>query len=374
MVRTSRGIIQPMKISNVESYLLRLPYGDASAPRQGPTNWPTLDYVLLRIDTEEGISGWGDAFAYGVPLATKAALDHTIAPLLLGRDAAQIAALSYFLQHSNHLWGRYGVTLFAISGVDIALWDIAGKAAGLPLHRLLGGARREQIPAYASLFRYGDAERVAARTRQALDDGFTHIKLHEIRESEVRAARDACGDGVPLMVDTNCPWTPLQAREMAQRFQSYDLHWLEEPLFPPEDFASLARLQREVGIPLAAGENACTAFEFQKMIAADAVTYLQPSVTKVGGISEFRKVLALAEAHGRAVAPHTPYFGPGLLASLHLLATMGDDSLVEILCVDGLEATPYGEATATRDGMLQVPQAPGLGIDPDPDVLKDYAA
>ncbi|MDH3716084.1 MAG: mandelate racemase/muconate lactonizing enzyme family protein, partial [Gammaproteobacteria bacterium] len=148
----------------------------------------------------------------------------------------------------------------------------------------------------------------------------------------------------------------------------------EEPLFPPEDYASLCRLQRDVGISLAAGENACTVFDFQKMIAADAVTYLQPSVTKAGGITEFRKVLALAQAHGRAVAPHTPYYGPGLLASLHLLATMGDDSLVEILCVDGLEATPYGEATAARDGVLQVPQGPGLGLDPDPDVLKDYAA
>jgi len=362
-----------MKISHVETCLLRLPYGDASAPRQGPTNWPTLDYVLVRIDTDAGITGWGDAFAYGVPLATKAAVDHTIAPLLIGKDATQIAELSYFLQQANHLWGRYGVTLFAISGVDIALWDIAGKAAGLPLHRLFGGARREQIPAYASLFRYGDPERVAARSHQALDEGYTHIKLHEIRTSEVRAARQAIGDGVPLMVDTNCPWTPLQALEMARAFKAYDLHWLEEPLFPPEDYTSLARLQRDVGIPLAAGENACTVFDFQKMIAADAVTYLQPSVTKVGGISEFRKVLALAQAHGQAVAPHTPYYGPGLLASLHLLATMPDDSMVEILCVDGLEATPYGNATAAHAGVLVVPQGPGLGFDPDPDVLKDYA-
>lgn len=362
-----------MKITNVETFLVRLPYGDASAPRQGPTNWATLDYVLVRIDTDTGITGWGDAFAYGVPLATKAAVDHTIAPLLLGKDATQISELSHFLQQANHLWGRYGITLFAISGVDIALWDIAGKAAGLPLYRLFGGARRQQIPAYASLFRYGDPERVAARCRQALDEGYTHVKLHEIRESEVRAAREAMGDNVPLMVDTNCPWTPLQAQAMARAFKVYDLLWLEEPLFPPEDYASLASLQRAVGVALAAGENASTVFDFQKMIAADAVTYLQPSVTKVGGITEFRKVLALAQAHGKAVAPHTPYYGPGLLASLHLLATMSDETMVEILCVDGLEATPYGDATATHEGKVSVPQGPGLGLDPDPDVLKDYA-
>lgn len=361
-----------MKISNVETCLLRLPYGDPSAPRRGPTNWSTLDYVLVRIDTEDGITGWGDAFAYGVPEATRAAVDHTIAPLLIGKDASQITELSRFLQQANHLWGRYGITLFAISGVDIALWDIAGKAAGLPLHRLFGGGCREQIPAYASLIRYADPEKVAMRTRQALDTGYGYVKLHEIRESEVRAARETAGDAVPLMVDTNCPGTPLQARDMALRFKAYDPYWLEEPLFPPEDYASLARLQNEVDIALAAGENACTVYDFQKMIAAGAVAYLQPSVTKVGGITEFRKVLALAEAHGRTVAPHTPYFGPGLLASLHLLATMHHSTLVEILCVDGLEATPYGDTWALGTPTLPVPQGPGLGFDPDPDVLKDY--
>ena len=361
-----------MKIENVETHLVRLPYTTGGQKNWGNIKWSTLDYVMIRIDTDAGISGWGDGFGYGAAFATKAAVDHIIGPLLIGEDARDISGISYRLQQQNHIWGRYGVTMFAISGVDIALWDIAGKAAGLPLHRLLGGARRMQIPAYASLFKYYDPELVGQRVKDALDEGYEWIKLHEIAEPEVRAAREAAGDGVPIMVDTNCPWTPLQALEMARAFAPYDLHWLEEPIFPPEDFDALARLQIEGGIPLAAGENACTAFEFQKMIEADAVTYLQPSVTKVGGITEFRKVLTLAEHQGKTVMPHAPYFGPGLLASLHLLSTMPDECLAEVFYYKTLEASLYGDAILAKDGQMTVPDGPGLGLDPDPDVIKEY--
>ncbi|MDP6341986.1 MAG: mandelate racemase/muconate lactonizing enzyme family protein [Alphaproteobacteria bacterium] len=363
-----------MKIAKVDSHLVQLPYSAGGSGKWGEMDWTTLDYVLIRIETESGLVGWGDGFGYGAARATKAAVDHMIGPGLIGRDAGDINGISRALQQENHLWGRYGVTLFAISGVDIALWDIAGKAAGLPLHRLLGGARRDRIPAYASLFKYQDPEVVAERCQAALADGFGWIKLHETGEAEVRAAREAVGDGVPIMIDTNCPWTPHQALEMARRFKPYDPHWLEEPIFPPEDYQALAALQLEAGIPLAAGENACTAFEFQQMLAAEAVTYLQPSVTKVGGITEFRKILALAETQGGTVMPHAPYFGPGLLATLHLLSTMPDEALAESFYYKTLEASLYGEAIVARDGAIAVPDGPGLGLEPDPDVIRDYAA
>jgi len=363
-----------MKIANIETHLVRLPYTTGGSSNWGDMDWSTLDYVMVRIDTDTGISGWGDGFGYGAAAATKAAIDHMIAPSLIGRDATDIRGISRQLQVQNHIWGRYGVTMFAISGIDIALWDIAGKAANLPLHRLLGGARRMQIPAYASLFKYNDPEIVGERTRASLDQGFKLVKLHETQEPEVRAAREAAGDGVPIMVDTNCPWTPHEALDMALRLEPYDLHWLEEPIFPPEDFESLARLGADTGIPLAAGENACTSFEFQKMIEADAVHYLQPSVTKVGGVTEFLKIIALAEAQGKTVMPHAPYFGPGLLASLHLLSTMPDESLAEFFFYKTLEASLYGDAVLPRDGMMTVPTGPGLGLDPDMDVIREYGA
>jgi L-alanine-DL-glutamate epimerase-like enolase superfamily enzyme len=363
-----------MKIENVETHLIRLPYTTGGAKNLTGVEWTTLDYVLVRIDTDAGISGWGDGFGYFAAPATKAALDHMIAPLLIGRDARNIRGLMRDLQIQTHLSGRYGVTMFALSGVDIALWDIAGKAAGMPLHQLLGGARRTNIPAYASLFKYGDPEQVGHYTAKAVKEGFKLVKLHETTVPAVRAAREAAGNGVPIMVDTNCPWTPHQALEMALAFRPYDLHWLEEPIFPPEDFESLSRLQVEADIPLAAGENACTAFEFQRMIEADAVSYLQPSVTKVGGITEFLKIINLAEAQGFTVMPHAPYFAAGFLASLHLLATLPDESLAEFFFYETLEASLYGDAIRPHDGIMVVPTGPGLGHDPDPAVIKEYGA
>ncbi|HZD25166.1 MAG TPA: mandelate racemase/muconate lactonizing enzyme family protein [Alphaproteobacteria bacterium] len=364
-----------MKIADIRSHLVRLPYTTGSSGQWGDMmKWTTFDYVLLRVETEDGIVGWGDAFGYGAAMATKAAVDHIVAPGAIGMDARDIKGISHTLQQRHHLWGRHGVTLFAIGGLDIALWDIAGKAAGLPLHRLLGGPRRLEIPAYASLFKYQDPELVAERTRAALADGFGLIKLHETGEAEVAAAREAAGDDVPIMIDTNCPWTPHQAREMALRFKAYDPYWLEEPIFPPEDYASLARLQAETGVPLAAGENACGAVEFQKMVEADAVSFLQPSVTKVGGVSEFLKIIALAEAQGATVMPHCPYFGPGLLASLHLLSLLPDEALAEFFYYQTLEASLYGDAIRPVNGVMRVPTGPGLGLDPDPDVIRDYAA
>ena len=203
--------------------------------------------------------------------------------------------------------------------------------------------------------------------------GFGVIKLHETEFDAVAAAREAAGSGVPICVDTNCPWTPQQAREAALRLKPLDLHWLEEPIFPPEDFRALAELQRETGIAIAAGENACTAFQFQQMMSADAVRFAQPSVTKVGGISEFRKIVSLAETHGVTVMPHSPYYGPGWLATLQLVASMPNPgSMVECFFTE-VEATLYeGYIKPDAEGRFAVPGGPGLGVEPDPDVIKDY--
>ena len=259
----------------------------------------------------------------------------------------------------------------AIGAVDIALWDISAKRAGLPLHACLGGAVRTRIPGYASLLKYRDPELVGAMVAKAREEGYDAIKIHETEVDEVRAAREAAGSGIPLMVDTNCPWTPEQARLMASRLREFDLHWLEEPIFPPEDFAALARLGRESGIPIAAGENACTSFEFAKMFDAGAVQYAQPSVTKVGGVTELRKVATLAEAAGVALMPHSPYFGPGFLATIQLAAADPVDCLLERFYCD-LEASLYGDLIDTVSGEFRVPDGPGLGCEPDPDVIKEY--
>ena len=239
-----------MRIARVEPIALRIPFGHGGAPAE--LGRPGVERVL---DTAAwcGSRPTPASSAGARPSATAAPTRcgrrfTMIAPIVIGRDARDIAKLSYDLQQALHLFGRYGITLFALSGLDIALWDIAGKAAGLPLHRLLGGAGQTSLPAYASLLKYRDPERVAERTKQAIEEGYQHIKLHETEEAEVRAAREAAGDGVPIMVDTNCPWTPEQARHMTLKLRQYDLHWLEEPIFPPEDFQAIARLRAGTGV------------------------------------------------------------------------------------------------------------------------------
>ncbi len=364
-----------MKIAKVDSVLIKVPFSFGAAPggppaRTGPTN----NVLLVKVETDTGITGWGEAFSYGCTDAVRAALHGMIAPAAVGRDAGDIARLSRDLQQSLHLFGRYGITIFALSGLDIALWDIAGKAANLPLHRLLGGSGQTSLPGYASLLKYRDPERVAARTKLAIQQGYRHIKLHETEEAEVRAAREAAGHDVKLMVDTNCPWTPEEARHMTLRLRPYDLHWLEEPIFPPEDFTAIARLRAGTGVAMAAGENNCTSFQFREMFAAGAVDYAQPSVTKVGGVSEFLKVAALADAAGVTLMPHSPYFGPGFLATLQLAAARGQPgAMIERYHMD-LEASLYGELIDPVSGAFAVPQGPGLGRDPDPQVIKTYSA
>ncbi|TAJ41369.1 MAG: mandelate racemase/muconate lactonizing enzyme family protein [Reyranella sp.] len=364
-----------MKIARIDSHSVKVPYTFGGSHKgEGLRTWTTNNILLVRVETDTGLVGWGEAFCYGCTDAVKAALHNMVAPLAIGQDARDIAGLSYDLQQKLHLFGRYGLTIFALSGLDIALWDIAGKAANLPLYRLLGGARRDGLPAYASLLKYRDPEKVAARTAQAVAEGYRHIKLHETEEPEVRAAREAAGDGVAIMVDTNCPWTPEQARHMTLKLRPYDLFWLEEPIFPPEDFTAIAKLRAGTGVAMAAGENLCTSFQFREMLAAGAVDYAQPSVTKVGGITEFLKVATLCDAAGVTLMPHSPYFGPGFLATLHLLAAHGTPGgMIERYHMD-LEASLYGELIMPKDGRFALPTGPGLGRDPDPDVIKTYGA
>jgi L-alanine-DL-glutamate epimerase-like enolase superfamily enzyme len=261
--------------------------------------------------------------------------------------------------------GRAGPATYALSGIDIALWDIAGKCGGLPLFRLLGGATRDRLPAYASLLRYGRADAVGHYTAEALARGYRHVKLHEITVPEVQAAREAAGPGVPIMIDTNCPWSVEEAVAMARRFAPYDPRWLEEPVWPPENVAGLAEVRARSGLPVAAGENYGTVWDFRRAFDAGALDIAQPSVTKVGGVTEMRKVVAAAELAGVAVVPHSPYFGPGLFASIHVIAALPSAVPVERFYCD-FDANPFGEAIHPgSDGCLAVPQGPGLGVEPD---------
>jgi len=363
----------PMKITSIDTIHVRIPFTcGGPVPVFAGRSWDTVDTLLVKVGTDAGITGWGEAFGHTIIPATRVTIDAMLAPLCLGRDATQIDSLLLDLHKRLHIFGRNGPLMYGLSGIDMALWDIAGKRAGRPVYELLGGSAKQDLPVYASLIRYSDPGLVARNAARAASQGFRHVKLHETGFEQARAARQAIGTSVALMLDTNCPWSLQEALEMAERLRPLDLYWLEEPCWPPENFAALAKVRSAGQIPIAAGENNTTAMGFLHMFQAGAVDFAQPSPAKLGGITEARKVFALAEAFNVRLAPHTPYFGPGLLAGLHLNAAhSAADMLVEWFYFD-LETTLYGDSILPRDGSIPVPRGPGLGFDPDPAVVAKY--
>jgi L-alanine-DL-glutamate epimerase-like enolase superfamily enzyme len=360
----------------VRAHHIRIPYDAGVASfRQGASAISALDMVIVEVSTDAGITGWGDAFSYVCPRTTCTAVDEMIAPQARGQDAPDAAGIPAFMeqiQRNLHLFGRYGITMFAISGLDIALWDIAAKAKGVPLHRLLGGGKRDRIPAYASLLRIGKPEAIASECQAARRLGYSAIKLHETTVPAVFAAREAIGAGVPLMVDMNCPLDGASAISFAQACRAAQPTFLEEPVWPPEDFATLADVRARGGIDIAAGENACTAYQFHQMMDAGAVSHAQPSVIKVGGVTEFLKVATLADEFGVKLIPHSPYFGPGFLATLHLMS-LRDAGLIEVFYMKRAACLWRGRIDADTNGSIEVPRGPGLGFEPDADVMKRYS-
>ena len=302
-----------MKITDVRAHLLGIPIKEKEFPARWA--WMNFNQIIVAIHTDEGIVGYGEAFGYGVPQATASVINQVLKPMLIGADPAQISALSDLMFRQTHIYGRYGITTFAISGVDIALWDILGKSAGLPLYRLLGGAQRNEVPVYASLVRYKDQGEIRAAAFHAKRAGYEAIKIHQRDVESVKTVREAVGGETRLMVDVNCPWSPEQALDMAQKFKPYNLAWFEEPIWPPEDFRSLARLRRLV--------------------------------------------------------PHSPYFGPGFLATAHLVAGSPIADSIEYLYVN-LEASVFKHPLKFEKGYFHLPQGPGLGMEIDWEVVKQY--
>lgn len=366
-----------MKIADIETIPLRIPFtvgGKQDDAVWGKRDLQAADSLVVKVTTDTGLTGWGETFGFMAVPPARAVIDAVLKPELIGRDAAQIEKIMIDMQKKFHVFGRSGAFLHSLSAIDIALWDIAGKAAGKPVYQLLGGSDATSLGAYASLARYTDPDLVRENVKRALDDGFHHLKLHEIDVEAVRAAREAAGVDIEIALDVNCPWTVREALDMAERLQPLHLRWLEEPVWPPENYAGLSQVRRLGGIPVAAGENASTLMDFHHLLEAGSVDFVQPSPAKMGGLTELKKVYALANAYNATVMVHTFYDGPGLLASVHASAALGGQgALVEWRYFD-LEAQLYGDAILPRQGAIEVPHAAGLGLEPNPDVIRDYRA
>ncbi|MBV8401459.1 MAG: hypothetical protein JOZ17_22455, partial [Acetobacteraceae bacterium] len=220
------------------------------AVRCGSVGWgdlQTVDSLIVSVTTDTGVVGWGETFGFTAIPAVKAVIDSILAPECVGRDATQLGKLTLDLQKKFHVFERSGAFIYGLSAIDIALWDIAGKVAKQPVHQLLGGSDATSLPCYASLIRYSDPELVRKNAVRALSSGFHRLKLHEIDVDCVRAAREAVGDDIEIMLDVNCPWSVHEALDTTSKLRPFKLRWLEEPVWPPENYSGLARIRREGG-------------------------------------------------------------------------------------------------------------------------------
>ena len=345
----------------------------------------SFNTCLVEIDTDAGLTGLGEAKVGVGNLGNYAALVTLIhaelAPLLIGRDPRDVTALwetiyngtraHYVGAHGRTfpVVGRRGITISALSGIDIALWDLLGKALDQPVWRLLGGRLRERIPAYAS-GGWAPVGGVGKQLRQYVDRGHRAVKMRvglqdqsvDDSAARVREAREQLGPDVGLMVDAHGTWSVREAQRFARKVADCDLGWLEEPV-SPDNIVGQAEVRGATDIPIAAGETEQTRFAFRDLIEARAVDVLQPDVAIAGGITETLRICALAATHGLTVAPHL-WGGAVLFASgLHLA--------VATPCVTTLEFS-HGENPLLhdlvqepfdlRDGFIYPSDRPGLGI------------
>lgn len=357
-----------MKIESVKAYPLTQKLHKAQVTSQAA--YAQVSICLVRIETDEGIEGVGECLARFAPAAYAHLIDTLLSPVLVGSDPLCIAELWRAMR--TRLSGRSGGILFeAIAGVDIALWDILGKAHNAPVWRLFGEMNRTRVPAYASSIMVD--EEVVDTANQVMDMGFRIIKLKiggvvctELRRAE--KLRETVGDDVELVVDANYIYDEGEALYLSEGLADLGVRWLEEPI-DPENRDGYLRLSRRSRVPLAAGESEYTAHDFADLISEGAIRYAQPDVTRAGGISETRRIAALADAFHVRYAPHVGFSGiVCIFASLHLAAAAPNTYAYECMITpsafrEQLAANPVGLYTQVEDGEVSVPGGPGLGIE-----------
>jgi D-galactarolactone cycloisomerase len=379
-----------MKITQIKTYALQTPLTQPFAFSQG---WVSRrSATLVEVITDEGISGWGEAFAQGLepPQIAMAAIESALAPLLVGANPLDTEVLWHRMYHATRDFGRKGSVIAAISAVDIALWDIAGKTHGVPVHQLLGGAFRTRAQAYATGFYrtkgQGESARLGEEALQHFETGFTAMKVKlgcglEDDIAVMREIRRALANlPVTLMVDTNHAYGVADAIRLGRALEEYNLRWYEEPV-APEDLAGYSEVRRTLSIPIAGGENEHTLYGFRELLAARCVDVAQPDIGSAGGFTACRHIIALAHAQGVQVNPHVWGSAIAQAASLQLIAAVpvAHHSVFasEPIFEYDRSSHPFRQQLVKEPiqherGWLEVPSRPGLGVEVDREVIAHY--
>jgi L-alanine-DL-glutamate epimerase-like enolase superfamily enzyme len=329
-----------------------------------------LSQLLVEVTTEDGLTGVGECW-WGIPTPDRpadasrsiaVALETILAPRAIGQDADRVEYLWHQLWDFSYRYGDQGILMMSLSGLDLALWDLLGKRLAVPVAQLLGGPVHTELPAYASLPPLRSIERVLLEIDRAIDHGFQAVKLHEVEIGMVREVRDGVGPDIEIMVDVNGHFNPTEAIAAGRELESCDITWFEEPVNPMRDHRAIARVNDAVDIDIAAGENEYSLDDFHRLLSGGAVTYLQPEITKIGGLTPARKISALAELYNVALCPHNFRLGPSLNASIHWGLSCPVGRWIEIPWLPQDRQFPTGvPVPELKRGKVALPAGAGLG-------------
>ena len=364
-----------MRITGIQVATLRYEYPEGAGFRFAGGYCNGRLSCLITVHTDSHISGIGSVYSHPA-LVSKIVADH-LQPMLLGEDPLQLEALWDRCYRITRWYGRKGAAVSALGGIDTALWDIRGKAAGKPVCQLLG-ASRARIPAYASALLWrDDPEELGREAEQHLADGFRGMKMrlgrsYEYDHAAVNIVRKAIGPNSQLMIEGNARYSLDQARRIAVEYREKDVYWFEEP-FPPEDVDNYLALRPNLGLPLAAGENEFGVQGFRELVDRGLVDILQPDCSRCGGVTECRRIGLMAAEHGLRVATHGWSDAIAVVANMHVIASLPTGLTVEIdRTGNGLVDQLLTEPLKVVDGMIAVPQAPGLGIELNPAAIECF--
>jgi D-galactarolactone cycloisomerase len=367
-----------MKITDIKTMRLRaaIPTEGQVFSRSGVRS--SRSTTLVQVETDEGITGLGSCSGNGELIEVIVA--RVLKPLLIGTDPTQIDEIwdKAYVRGGHKEFGTRGVGVVALSGIDVALWDILGKVRGVPLYQLLGGKCRDRVPVYATALYPEEPSKVAKRARGFAEQGFHGVKIkvgfdlhQDIRI--VRAVRRELGKDFIVMTDANQGYTLEVGLEAAAAFADCGVFWLEEPLFV-EDIAGHAELRERGKVPIAVGENLHMCYAFENFMVRGAVDYLQPDVARAGGITEIRKIAATAAEHGVPISFHTWGDGVALAASVHLSAAINECIVMELdYTYNPLREELLREPLRLVNGCLIPPDKPGLGVELKPEALQRFA-
>jgi len=366
------------KIISVEPIVLEAPIGEPVLRARQTVPITARRAMLVKITTDNGLYGVGEGLSPVAPRVAATIVRDVFTPFLLGQNPLNTETIweKLYGTMSSRGYSR-GFQMVAISAVDIALWDLKGKILNQPIYRLLGGACSNPIPVYTTGLMLREKDELAALAKKYLADGFRAMKL-KIGESvkkdieNIATLREVLGDSVKLMVDANGGYDPSTAIQLGQMMSPYQITWFEEPV-RPENIRGSAEVARILDIPIAAGECEYTKYGFREIFLQHAVDIIQPDVARAGGITECKKIAALAQAFNIPYAPHAWGGAVCIAATLHLAASLPNFLICEFDRVPNpLRDELLVEPLRYRDSYLFLPEKPGLGIELNKDALEKY--